>query len=65
MCIGGTNCTQCMPKDKAIEKFTIQNIVEALTSGTTLKQLYVKLHYHKSCAIHSKVSGIDPGKPGD
>ncbi|CAD7691940.1 unnamed protein product [Nyctereutes procyonoides] len=38
-----TSCTHCVPKDKAIKKFVIGNI------------LYVKLHYCVSCAIHSKV----------
>jgi len=60
-----TNCGRLCPKDKAVKRFTIKDIVDASSKKDleesrafdhyVVPKLYIKMQYCISCAIHSRI----------
>ena len=61
------NCARCVPKDKAIKRFQMRQMVDGSSRRDikensaygqqefTLPKIYVKLEYCVSCGIHARV----------
>eukprot|EP00352_Strombidinopsis_acuminata_P008252 CAMPEP_0176375156 /NCGR_PEP_ID=MMETSP0126-20121128/27310_1 /TAXON_ID=141414 ORGANISM="Strombidinopsis acuminatum, Strain SPMC142" /NCGR_SAMPLE_ID=MMETSP0126 /ASSEMBLY_ACC=CAM_ASM_000229 /LENGTH=139 /DNA_ID=CAMNT_0017736119 /DNA_START=44 /DNA_END=463 /DNA_ORIENTATION=+ len=61
------NCARCVPKDKAIKRFQMRNMVDGSSKRDikdnfaydakyfNLPRIYVKQQYCVSCAIHARV----------
>ena len=71
------NCGRCTPKDKAIKRFQMRNMVDGSSkrdikenyayenSKFTLPKIYVKQCYCVSCAIHARVVRVRSQTRGD
>lgn len=61
-----SNCGRCVPKDKAIKRYVVKNIIEAAAQGDValasvyptgtyvVPKLYIKTQYCVACAVHAR-----------
>ena len=68
------NCARCVPKDKAIKRFQMRQMVDGSSRRDikdnfayeqkyfSLPKIYVKQQYCVSCAIHARVVRVRSGK---
>ena len=71
------NCGRCCPKDKAIKRFQMRNMVDGSSkrdikdnyaydnTNFQLPKIYVKQQYCVSCAIHARVVRVRSQTRGD
>jgi small subunit ribosomal protein S26e len=63
------NCARLVPKDKAIKKFTVRDIIDAASKDdigkasaykerTQVPKLMLKMYYCVSCAIHARIVAV-------
>merc|ERR1712127_564048 len=63
------NCARIVPKDKAIKKFQVRDIIDAaskedlmkasaLKVPTAVPKLMLKMYYCVSCAIHNRIVAV-------
>merc|ERR1712190_280979 len=63
------NCSRLVPKDKAIKKFTVRDIIDAASKDdigkasaykekTQIPKLMLKMYYCVSCAIHARIVAV-------
>ena len=67
-----TNCGRLTPKDKAIKRYTVRDMVDGSSKrdlsqnsvypNLTIPKIYVKLQYCVSCAIHARIVRVRSGE---